>query len=95
MPNKSILFKDCKRYHKGRVYFDVTNVSAKLHWYLLQAVICVNCAFPKFVYNCIKLIEGVHLTLPPHIFSIQVKSGARDIIGLWGRVHNKKKKIQP
>ena len=33
--------------------------------------------------------EGVHLTLPPHIFPVQVKSGACYIIGHWGRVQNK------
>ena len=27
--------------------------------------------------------------MPPHIFSIQVKSGACYITGQWGRVHNK------
>ena len=37
----------------------------------------------KFVY------EGVHLTLPPHIFSVQVKSEACYITGQFGRVHNK------
>ena len=92
MANKSILVKDCKRYHKGRVYFGVTNVSIKLHWYLIQAVVYVNYTFLKFVYNCINWIEGVHQTLPPHIFSIQIKSGACDITGLWGRVHNKNKR---
>ena len=29
------------------------------------------------------LIEGVHLTLSPHIFSVQVKSGASYITGQW------------
>ena len=35
------------------------------------------------------LIEGVHLTLLPHIFSVQLKSGAYYIKGQWGRVQNK------
>ena len=34
-------------------------------------------------------MEGVHLTLPPHIVSVQVKSGAYYITGQWGRVQNK------
>ena len=33
--------------------------------------------------------EGVHLTLPPHIFSVQVKSGACYTTGQWGPVQNK------
>ena len=28
--------------------------------------------------------EGVHLTLPPHIVSVQVKSGTCYITGQWG-----------
>ena len=40
---------------------------------------------------CYQIYEGVHLTLPPHIFSIQVKSGARYITGQWERVQNKLK----
>ena len=39
--------------------------------------------------------EGVHLTLPPNIFSAQVKSGACYITGQWGWVQNKKKKHNP
>ena len=39
--------------------------------------------------------EGVHLTLPPHIFSVQVKSGAYYITGQWVRVKNKIKKSLP
>ena len=35
------------------------------------------------------LLEGVHLTLPPHIFSIQVKSGACYITGQQERIQNK------
>ena len=31
----------------------------------------------------------VHLTFPPHIFSLQVKSGACYIMGQWGQVQNK------
>ena len=38
-----------------------------------------------------QIYEGVHLTLPPHIFSIQVKSGARYVTGQWERVQNKLK----
>ena len=34
-------------------------------------------------------LEGVHLTLPPHIFSVQVKSRACWITGQWGRAQNK------
>ena len=33
-------------------------------------------------------LEGVHLILPPHIFSVKVKSGASYITGQWGRVQN-------
>ena len=36
-----------------------------------------------------QIYEGVHLTLPSHIFSIQVKSGACYITGQWERVRNK------
>ena len=36
-----------------------------------------------------RYLEGVHLTLPPHIFSVQVKSGACYITGEWGQVQNK------
>ena len=35
------------------------------------------------------IFEGVWLTLPPHIFSTQVKPGACYITGQWGRVQNK------
>ena len=35
------------------------------------------------------VLEVVYLTLPPHIFSIQVKFGAFYITGHWGRVQNK------
>ena len=35
--------------------------------------------------------EGVHLTLPPHIFSIQVKPGPCYITGQQGWVQNKMK----
>ena len=34
-------------------------------------------------------IEGVHLTMLSHIFSVQVKSGACYITGQWVRVENK------
>ena len=34
-------------------------------------------------------VEGVYLTLPPHIFSVQVKSRACYITGQWERVQNK------
>ena len=37
-----------------------------------------NHAFNENIYN-----EGVHLALPPHFFSIQVKSGACYITGQW------------
>ena len=33
--------------------------------------------------------KGVHLTLPPHIFSVEIKSGAYYIAGQWGQVQNK------
>ena len=33
--------------------------------------------------------EGVHLILPPHIFSVKLKSGACYITGQWGRFQNK------
>ena len=39
------------------------------------------------LYDC--LYEGVHPTLPPHIFSVQVKSETDYIKGQWGRVQNK------
>ena len=35
----------------------------------------------------------VHLTFPPHICSVQVKSGACYITGQWGRVQNKKNNL--
>ena len=35
-----------------------------------------------------EIIEGVHLTLTPHIFFVQVKSGACYITGQWWRVQN-------
>ena len=31
----------------------------------------------------------VHLAFPPHIFSVEVKSGACYSTGQWGRVQNK------
>ena len=34
-------------------------------------------------------LEGVHLTLPPRIFSVQAESGTCYITGQWGRVQNK------
>ena len=37
------------------------------------------------------VLEGVHLTFLPHIFPVQVKSGACYIAGQWGRVQNKVK----
>ena len=44
----------------------------------------------NFGYNfSYQIYDGVHLTLPPHIFSIQVKSGACYITGQWERVRNK------
>ena len=39
----------------------------------------------------IALSEGIHVTLPPHIFPLQVNPGACYITGLWGRVQNKLK----
>ena len=33
--------------------------------------------------------KGVHLTLLPHIFSVEIKSGAYYIAGQWGQVQNK------
>ena len=41
------------------------------------------------------IIEDVHLTLPRHIFSVQVKSGACYITGQWEQDQNKIKEIQP
>ena len=43
----------------------------------------------KRVASCKFSHEGVHLTLPLHIFSVHVKSGACYITGQWGRVQNK------
>ena len=40
-------------------------------------------------------IESVYLALPPHIFSIQLKSGPCCITGHWGRVQNEIKKPNP
>ena len=40
-------------------------------------------------FRCDQGYEGVHLTFPPHIFSVQVKSGACYITGQWGRGQNK------
>ena len=31
----------------------------------------------------IRICKGVHLTLPHHIFSVQVKAGACYIMGQW------------
>ena len=39
--------------------------------------------------------EGVHLTLPPHVFSVKLKFGACYITGQWGRFQNKTKKSWP
>ena len=41
--------------------------------------------------NKSKLLEGVHLTLPLHIFSVQ----ASYIKGQWGQVQNKIKETSP
>ena len=41
------------------------------------------------VMSYLNKLEGVHLTLSSHIFSVQVKSGACYITGEWGRVQNK------
>ena len=38
-----------------------------------------NCGFPE-----ISTQEVVHLTFPPHIFYVQVNSGACYIMGQWG-----------
>ena len=35
------------------------------------------------LHNASPYIEGVHLTLPPDIFSVQVKSGACYLTGQW------------
>ena len=51
--------------------------------FLPETLIWNNFNFGNQIY------EGVHLTLPPHIFSIQVKSGACYITGQWERVRNK------
>ena len=40
-------------------------------------------------YSHYTVKEGVHLTLPTHIFSVQIKSGAYYITGEWGRAQNK------
>ena len=37
------------------------------------------------------IYEVVHLTLLSHIFSIQVRFGACDVTGQWGRLQNKRK----
>ena len=39
------------------------------------------------IYTVIR--EGVHLTLPPDIFSVQVKSGSCYIMDQWGQLQNK------
>ena len=41
-----------------------------------------------FLYSEKFYIQAVHRTFPPHIFSIQVKSGACYITGQSGRVQN-------
>ena len=46
-----------------------------------------------WVFESVCVIEGVHLTLPPHILSVQVKPGAGYITGQWGRVQNKIEEI--
>ena len=38
------------------------------------------------------ILKNSLLTLPPHTFSVQVKSGAGYIKGQWGQVQNKTKK---
>ena len=40
------------------------------------------------------ILKNSSLTLPPHTFSVQVKSGAGYIKGQWGRVQNKIKETQ-
>ena len=35
--------------------------------------------------------EGVHLKLPPPIFSVKLKCGACNVTGQWGRCQNKTK----
>ena len=37
-----------------------------------------------------RIFEGAHLTLPPHILSVQVKFCACYITSRWGRVQNKR-----
>ena len=43
----------------------------------------------EYTSDISRYLEVVHLTFPPHIFSIQVKSGVCCITGKWGRVQNK------
>ena len=37
------------------------------------------------------IYEVGHLTLPSHIFLIQVRFGASDVTGQWGRLQNNRK----
>ena len=39
-----------------------------------------------YILSVCCLIGGCSLTFPPHIFSVQVKSGVCYITGQWGRV---------
>ena len=48
-----------------------------------------NKTFFNTFYSLSWPAEGVHLTLPPHIFSIQVKSGECYTTDQWGQVQNK------
>ena len=56
---------------------------------LLQSFLTVEASMvDRYKYTDIYW-EGVHLTLPPHIFSKQVKFRACYITGQWRRVQNK------
>ena len=43
----------------------------------------------RYIVTIHRKKEGAHLTFPPDIFPVQIKSGACYITGQWGRVKNK------
>ena len=58
------------------IFTDLIQIKEKMH-------VPVTARFPNHAFNENIYNEGVHLALPPHFFSIQVKSGACYITGQW------------
>ena len=54
-----------------------------IFWFFRILKIC------GFVCENNLILKVVHLTFPPHIFFVQVKSGTCYIAGQWGQVKNK------